>query len=111
VCRALSGDLASGAPTLDDLVAASEAWAALPADSPARASLRRDVLAGGLHLLESGAVPADATVSLAGATLVEHDLRASLEQAYRALAKAAASDAERIELIDQANRSRPRTLV
>ena len=111
VCRALSCDLHDAGPRLEDLVAASDALVSLQADPQVRASLSRDLLAAGLRLLDTGSVAANGSVAIAGAPLIEQDLRAALEQAYRAMAKAARSQGERIELVDQANQSRPRTLV
>jgi serine/threonine-protein kinase PknG len=46
-------------------------------------------------------------VTLAGFALVESELR--LEHTYRSLAAVASTTSERIELVDEANRVRPRT--
>ena len=51
----------------------------------------------------------DPTVTLGGRPLVESELRLGLERTYRSLAAMAASASERIRLVDEANRVRPRT--
>jgi serine/threonine-protein kinase PknG len=43
--------------------------------------------------------------------LVERELRIALEHSYRELARHAANRAERIALVDDANRVRPRTWI
>jgi serine/threonine-protein kinase PknG len=48
-------------------------------------------------------------VILDGAALVESELRLGLERAYRSLAAVAATANERIRLVDEANRVRPKT--
>lgn len=55
--------------------------------------------------------PRVASGKVLGHQLSERALRLGLEQAYRALAKMARDDAERIRLVDQANSVRPRTWV
>jgi serine/threonine-protein kinase PknG len=56
----------------------------------------------------NGATP-DPAARLAGRPLVERELRAGLEQSYRDLARMASTAEERIRLVDEANRVRPRT--
>jgi len=54
---------------------------------------------------------ADDATTVAGRPLRERDLRLGLEQAYRDLARFADSSASRVELVDRANRVRPRSLL
>jgi serine/threonine-protein kinase PknG len=51
-----------------------------------------------------------ATVKIAGFAATEHDLRLAAESAYRQLAVLTDTAAERVRLVDAANRIRPRTL-
>ena len=48
-------------------------------------------------------------MTLGGRPLVESELRLGLERTYRSLAAVAPSAGERIRLVDEANRVRPRT--
>ena len=48
---------------------------------------------------------------LIGRAIDERSLRAGMEHAYRALARLATDRARRVELVDQANAVRPRTLI
>ena len=48
-------------------------------------------------------------MTLGGRALTDGDLRRGLERTYRALAAVAPTAAERIRLVDEANRVRPRT--
>jgi serine/threonine-protein kinase PknG len=110
LCRVLS-DADVGNPTLEDLTAASETLDGVTADGVVRASLTRDLLAASLDALRRGDSAPDPSTVIAGSALVEADLRRALEQAYRRMAKLAPSELERVELVDEANRARPRTLV
>ncbi len=51
-----------------------------------------------------------AAVKIGGFTATEHDLRLATESAYRQLASLSEPAAERVRLVDAANRIRPRTL-
>jgi serine/threonine-protein kinase PknG len=94
--------------TLDDLLAAGAALEALPVDGETRDRLTADVLASALTIAHD--VDArDQGSNLLGHPIDERDLRLGLERSYRSLARRATTRAERIRLVDQANRTRPRT--
>ncbi|MFI0778266.1 tetratricopeptide repeat protein [Streptomyces sp. NPDC021212] len=59
----------------------------------------------------SGAPPGQARPPLLGSSLDERGLRFGLERSYRVLARLAQRGEERIELVERANRYRPRTWV
>jgi serine/threonine-protein kinase PknG len=110
LCRVLCTDVNGHPPELSDLRTASAALAELRVDSEQRATLRRDLLATTLAQLESGAIASNPQQQLAGAALSEFGVRSSLEETYRTLARLASTPAERVRLVDEANRHRPRTL-
>jgi serine/threonine-protein kinase PknG len=68
------------------------------------------VLGAALDLIASRALPANPAVKILGFALDEDDLRLGLEQSFRAMARLADGEG-RIELVDRANRVRPRTFV
>ncbi|MEU1629677.1 tetratricopeptide repeat protein [Streptomyces sp. NPDC020096] len=104
-------------PLLDDLTAASaqvEKLGALGLDAVRREELATEVLGGALdwvlagrHGTPSGTVQ----VALLGNAVEEQELRFGLERSYRVLARLAQRGEERIELVERANRFRPRTWV
>ena len=51
----------------------------------------------------------DGRANLLGCRFLERDLRFGVERSYRELARWAGTTAERVELVDRANRVRPRT--
>jgi serine/threonine-protein kinase PknG len=67
------------------------------------------VLESALALVERGGAFDDGRDSLLGYRFLERDLRFGVERSYRELARWAASNSERIELVDRANQVRPRT--
>ena len=90
-----------------DLVAASGAIDALDIEGEQRALLTAELLRTALeHVTREGADP---EVSVAGYALQETRIRLGLERTYRALAAVAGSPDERVRLVDEANRVRPRT--
>jgi serine/threonine-protein kinase PknG len=103
--RCLLGD-ARGVADLREAAAAIER---LALDGEPRARICAELLRSALELVVRGRAAEDRTVTLGGLPLVESALRVGLERAYRALAAVAATAAERIELVDEANRVRPRT--
>jgi serine/threonine-protein kinase PknG len=105
----LSAANGSREPVLDDLLAAGSILESLPIDAAQRDRLTVDLLEGALKLTLAGKAPPDTTAMLVGHRLVERDLRFGLERSYRSLARHAGSRVELIALVDQANRSRPRT--
>jgi serine/threonine-protein kinase PknG len=106
--RCLSAHNGAGDPTLDELLAAGSLLDALPVAGEQRDRLTAGVLDMALQLALKGKVDGG-RASLLGHRLVEADLRVGLERSYRALARRATSRAERIRLVDEANRVRPRT--
>jgi serine/threonine-protein kinase PknG len=103
--RCLLGDL----PDLACLQVAGDAIDALAIGSERRALLTAELLRSAVELVERDPAVQDAEVTLGGHALVEGDLRLGLERTYRALAAVAPSADERIRLVDEANRVRPRT--
>ncbi|MGC3003697.1 tetratricopeptide repeat protein, partial [Streptomyces sp. G35A] len=103
---------------LDDLTAAAgqvEALEAYGLDPARREQLSAEVLGCGLDWVLSGGQgsvpPAVGGRMLLGSGLDERGLRFGLERAYRTLARLARSGEERIDLVERANRYRPRTWV
>ncbi|WP_073931841.1 serine/threonine-protein kinase [Streptomyces sp. CB02400] len=111
---AAAGDV----PFLEDLSAAAgqvEALEAYGLDPARRELLSAEVLGCGLDWVLSGgqgsAPPAAGGRTLLGSGLDERGLRFGLERSYRTLARLARSGEERIDLVERANRYRPRTWV
>ncbi|KUN83482.1 serine/threonine protein kinase [Streptomyces bungoensis] len=109
---------AGDAAFLDDLTAAAgqvEALQAYGLDPARREQLSAEVLGCALDwILSSGqgtGQPAAHGRTLLGSGLDERGLRFGLERAYRTLARLAPGGQERIELVERANRYRPRTWV
>ena len=80
-------------------------------DGEQRERLTADLLESALRMTLAGRASDDGRMRLLGLPLVERDLRLALERSYRELARHAASRAERIALVDDANRVRPRTWI
>ncbi|MEV6111279.1 tetratricopeptide repeat protein [Streptomyces sp. NPDC052109] len=110
---ATAGDVAF----LDDLTAAAgqvEALDAYGLDPARREELSAEVLGCALDWILSGGQGNQAAGGgrvLLGSGLDERGLRFGLERAYRTLARLAPGGEERIELVERANRYRPRTWV
>ncbi|MGW7300898.1 tetratricopeptide repeat protein [Streptomyces sp. NPDC054829] len=110
--------VASDVPFLEDLTAAAgqvEALQAYGLDPARREELATEVLGCALDWVLSGgqgSVP-DAAGGrvLLGSGLDERGLRFGLERSYRMLARLAQGGEERIDLVERANRYRPRTWV
>jgi serine/threonine-protein kinase PknG len=100
--------LAAG-PSLDDVLAAGSILEGSPIEAERRERISADLLATALTLARRGQGSDDGRGMLLGCRLTEGDLRLGLERAYRALARRATSRRERTELVDRANRTRPRT--
>ncbi|WP_318203511.1 serine/threonine-protein kinase [Streptomyces sp. SCL15-4] len=104
-------------PFVDDLTAAAaqvEALQAYGLDPARRELLSAEVLGSALDWVLSGGQGAGSAAAgrvLLGSGLDERGLRFGLERAYRALARLAPGGKERIELVERANRYRPRTWV
>jgi serine/threonine-protein kinase PknG len=97
------------APTAGQMERASHILDQLYLDPRRQALLARELLEAGLSALADGAPPSSGRVL--GRPMVESALREGLESTYRQLARHAATTRERNELVDKANRVRPRTLL
>ncbi|XKK59247.1 serine/threonine-protein kinase PknG [Streptomyces sp. ARC32] len=111
---AAAGDLGF----LDDLLAAARQVEALDVyglDPARREQLSAEVLGCALDWVLSGGrgsvPPAAGGRTLLGSGLDERGLRFGLERSYRTLARLARGGEERIDLVERANRYRPRTWV
>ncbi|WP_369180931.1 serine/threonine-protein kinase [Streptomyces mutabilis] len=111
---AMAGDVAF----LDDLTAAARQVEALDVyglDPARREQLSAEVLGCALDWVLSGGrgsvPPAAGGRTLLGSGLDERGLRFGLERSYRTLARLARGGEERIDLVERANRYRPRTWV
>ncbi|MFJ4472291.1 tetratricopeptide repeat protein [Streptomyces sp. NPDC089424] len=111
---AAAGDV----PFLEDLTAAAgqvEALDAYGLDPTRREQLATEVLGSALDWILSGgqgsAPPTAGGRTLLGSGLDERGLRFGLERSYRTLARLARGGEERIDLVERANRYRPRTWV
>ena len=100
---------------IDDLTAAADEVSALQRfglDAVRREQLSTEVLGTALDWVLSGSPGTrPAQTSLLGSELNERGLRFGLERSYRVLARLAQRGEERIELVERANRFRPRTWV
>ncbi len=120
--RARLRERPSREPLLADLRAAAaqtEALAGFGLDSERREQLATEVLGTALDWVLSGShgagppgeVAAHEPPALLGSPLDERGLRFGLERSYRLLARLAQRGEKRIELVERANRFRPRTWV
>ncbi len=105
-------------PLLGDLVAAAdrvELLGRMGIDAVRRETLRAEVLGCALDWVLAGAAGAQPGVAhntvLLGHAVSERELRFGLEHSYRVLARLAQRGEERINLVERANRFRPRTWV
>ena len=102
---------------LADLTAAAlqvERLGELGLDAVRRERLCTEVLGSALDWVlsgSSGAPPGQPRPPLLGSSLDERGLRFGLERSYRVLARLAQRGGERIELVERANRYRPKTWV
>ncbi|MFI1048814.1 tetratricopeptide repeat protein [Streptomyces griseoruber] len=109
--------VAADVPFQEDLTAAAAQVEALDAyglDPTRREQLSAEVLGCALDWILSGGSQGagpDARRPLLGAQLDERGLRFGLERSYRTLARLATRGEERIDLVERANRYRPRTWV
>ncbi|WP_202918230.1 serine/threonine-protein kinase [Streptomyces cavernae] len=104
---------AAAARFLDDLTAAAgqvEALDEYGLDAVRREQLSTEVLGCALDWVLSGS-QGTPSAKLLGSDLDERGLRFGLERSYRTLARLAQGGEERIDLVERANRYRPRTWV
>lgn len=113
--RARLRDRSPHEPLLPDLAAAADQVGALSRsglDPERHERLATEVLGAALDWVLSGSRgAAPGRASLLGSQLDERGLRFGLERSYRVLARLAQRGEERIELVERANRFRPRTWV
>ncbi|MFF4265914.1 tetratricopeptide repeat protein [Streptomyces virginiae] len=113
--RARLRDRSPQEPLSADLAAAADQVEALRRfglDPERQERLRAEVLGSALDWVLSGGRGSDpGRTSLLGSQLDERGLRFGLERSYRVLARLARRGEERIELVERANRFRPRTWV
>ncbi|WP_405365270.1 tetratricopeptide repeat protein [Kitasatospora sp. NBC_00039] len=104
-------------PLGTDLGAGSEQLTALRLDDRRREELSVEVLSAALGWVtagsagETGLGRTTGEVTVLGRPAVERELRFALEQSYRVLARLADRAETRIEMVERANRARPRTWV
>ena len=114
--RARLRDRAPQEPLLADLHAAARQVEHLQRqglDSDRREQLATEVFGSALDWVLAGrsGAPSGADAPVLGAELDERGLRFGLERSYRVLARLAQQGSTRIELVERANRFRPRTWV
>ncbi|MBF2063455.1 MAG: tetratricopeptide repeat protein [Calothrix sp. C42_A2020_038] len=98
------------APVVKELQAASKVVEELTLDGIERHRLAKQVLETALNLVTSKQLSPSSTISILGEPLEEVHLRKGLEIALRNMAHLSKGE-EKIQLVDEANRVRPRTWV
>jgi serine/threonine-protein kinase PknG len=93
--------------TPGDLREAADRLDRLTLDAARREYLRSEILRTALDAVTAGQTAGNDR--LLGCEPAEYPLRSGLEQSYRALARMAPDQAQRIALVDRANEVRPRT--
>jgi serine/threonine-protein kinase PknG len=96
-------------PRASDLKQAAMVIEATTFEGMEKQWLTRDLFQTALSLVTTKVIQPDASVQLLGQSLEEVKLRSGLENALRAMAHLAVGD-EKIRLVDEANRVRPKTL-
>ncbi|MFD5468492.1 tetratricopeptide repeat protein [Kitasatospora sp. NPDC127059] len=111
--RARLRERAATEPLAADLAAGSDQLTALRLDDRRREELSVEVLGAALGWVGAGSAgaPQGADLVVLGRPAVERELRFALEQSYRVLARLADRAETRIEMVERANRARPRTWV
>ena len=92
-----------------DLVRAASLIEQVPVDREQRGPLVARVLERSLAAVHEGATSPTDSVLVLGVPMREHDLRLRLEHTYRALGRKAATNTERVALVERANAVRPRS--
>ncbi|MER8104922.1 tetratricopeptide repeat protein [Kitasatospora sp. NPDC094016] len=100
-------------PLAADLGASSDQLTALRLDDRRREELAVELLGAALGWVTAGSTGAQqgGGTTVLGRPAVERELRFALEQSYRVLARLADRAETRIEMVERANRARPRTWV
>jgi serine/threonine-protein kinase PknG len=96
-------------PTISELKSANQTVEALTLEGIEKHRLDRQVLETALTLLTSKAITAQKDLAILGQPLEEVKLRQGLEKVLRSMAHLSTGD-EKILLVDEANRVRPKTL-
>jgi serine/threonine-protein kinase PknG len=96
-------------PTIDELKSATATVEALTLEGIEKHRLDRQVLETALNLLTSKAITAQKNLTILGQPLEEVKLRQGLEKVLRSIAHLSTGK-EKIALVDEANRIRPKTL-
>ena len=96
-------------PTLAELKSATQTVEALTLEGIEKHRLDRQVLETALNLLTSKAITAQNNLLILGQPLEEIKLRQGLEKVLRSIAHLSTGD-EKVMLVDEANRVRPKTL-
>jgi len=96
-------------PTGQELKDAGTAIETIAIEGMERYRLTKQVLETALDLLTTQALAPTSSLTILGKPLEERHLRQGLEQALRAMAHLATGN-EKIQLVDEANRVRPKTL-
>ncbi|MEU8513737.1 tetratricopeptide repeat protein [Kitasatospora sp. NPDC048722] len=111
--RARLRERAATEPIGADLAAGSDQLTALRLDDRRREELSVEVLQAALGWVTAGSAGAgqDGRPTVLGRPADERELRFALEQSYRVLARLADRAETRIEMVERANRARPRTWV
>lgn len=110
--KAIAATLIRAAPRTPGVAELSKAAAtieALTLEGVERFRIVRDLFTVTLDLLGHGQLEPAPAIALLGHRLDEIDVRRGLESTYRSLARLADNRAERIALVDLANRVRPKT--
>jgi serine/threonine-protein kinase PknG len=97
------------APTLKELESATQTVEALTLEGIEKYRLDRQVLETALNLLTSQAITTQNNLMILGQPFQEIKLRQGLEKVLRSIAYLSTGD-EKIKLVDEANRIRPKTL-
>lgn len=97
-------------PGPQDFQHVADTFAAIALDTADRLRLQRQLLETAIYMISQRKLQPSASVKLAGYSLDERSLRFGLEKCLRELAHLA-SGPEKIQLVDMANRARPRTLI
>lgn len=102
-------DKKGSAPGTNELKEAAAAIEALALEGMERYRLIQQVLETALHLIQSRSVSPAASIAILGEPLEEVHLRKGLEKVLRGMAHLVTGE-EKIQLVDEANRVRPKTL-